>query len=86
MVFVPAVSFDGIDGAADKITVKGPGQNCFATEWNKGFGSVTDSAMASEFTSNRIGFDSARPLISKMRSTAASLNGSPPRPYAVSVG
>ena len=86
MVFVPAVSFDGIDGAADKITVKGPGQNCFATEWNKGFGFVMDSAMASEFTSNRIGFDGARPLISKMRSIATSLNGSPPRPYAVSVG
>src|SRR5262249_30295598 len=80
IVCIPAVTFGGSDGAARGRIVNGPGQNFSTTRENARDGSITASASAIESTRSRIGLDSARPFIWKIRSTAAALNGSAPIP------
>src|SRR5215471_12236390 len=86
MVYVPAVTFMGSSDLVGTIRVSGPGQNFSTTSRKLRGGRLTDSAIATEFTRSKIGLDSDRPFTVNNLSTAASLYGSTPRPYAVSVG
>jgi RNA methyltransferase, TrmH family len=83
---VPAVTVAGKREPARTITVSGPGQNCAATRSSNASRSATLSAIVNESTSSRIGLLSGLPLRRKISAIAASLNGSAPSPYAVSVG
>ena len=83
---VPAVNVSDTTLIAGRTIVSGPGQSLLAKVRASLDILAMRAAITSESTSSKIGFLSGRPLISKMRRTALSLDASAPRPYAVSVG
>mmetsp|Transcript_28355 Transcript_28355/g.90347 ORF Transcript_28355/g.90347 Transcript_28355/m.90347 type:complete len:308 (+) Transcript_28355:141-1064(+) len=87
---VPAVTLDGMQGAALAIRVRGPGQKAPASASNTSrsspWMSTSSRARAVSSTCTIRGSVSGRPLASKMDNTAASSSALAPRPYTVSVG